>query len=160
MNNYVIVDVETSGLDSDNDEIIKLSALKIVNAEIYDRFFALVKPSKPLTEESQNLTGIENAELTEKRRINDLLSDVLNFIGDNTIVAHNVGFDMKFINAALSKAGIPPIKNKTVDTLELARRKYESDNFSLRSVAKFLGVNYENSADEEITFCVYEKLKR
>ncbi len=160
MNNYIILDIETSGLDSDNDEIIKLSALKIVNAGIFDRFSALVKTAKPLTEESQNLTGIANDELTEKRRINDLLPDLLNFIGDNTIVAHNIDFDMRFINAALNKAGIPPIKNKTVDTLKLARRKYESDNFSLRSVAKFLGVNYENSADDAITFCVYEKLKR
>ena len=159
MNNYVIIDVETSGLNSETDEIIRLSALKIENGKIAERFSVLAKPMKPLTEEIEILTEITNVDLSEKCRINDLLPDFLNFIGDNPLVAHNIGFAVKFINAALKKAGMPPLKNKIVDTLELARRKCKTEKFSLRSVAKFFGVNYKNLKDDEVVFYTYEKLK-
>ena len=159
MNNYVIIDVETSGLDPYEEEIIKLSALKIENKMISKRFSELVKPTKPLTEEVEFLTGITNVDLNEKCRINDLLPDFLSFIGEDPLVAHNVGFAVKFINAALKKAGMPPLKNRTVDTLELARRKCKTDKISLRAVAKFLGVNYKNLKDDEVVFYTYEKLK-
>ena len=104
MNNYVIIDVETSGLNPENDEIIRLSALKIENKKISERFSVLTKPINPLTEEIEILTGITNVELEEKCGINDLLPDFLNFIGDNPLVAHNIGFDIKFINVALKKS--------------------------------------------------------
>lgn len=104
MNNYVVIDIETSGINPDKDEIIRLSALSIVNGNEAGTFFKLAKPINPLTEEIEILTGITNADLNEKRRINDLLPDFLNFIGDNPLVAHNIGFDIKFINVALKKA--------------------------------------------------------
>ena len=160
MNNYVVIDIETSGINPDKDEIIRLSALSIVNGNEAGTFFKLAKPINPLTEEIEILTGITNADLNEKRRINDLLPDFLNFIGDNPLVAHNIGFDIKFINVALKKAGLPPLKNKTVDTLKLARKKCNTEKFSLRAVAKFLCVDYQNLTDNEIVFQSYEKLKR
>lgn len=160
MDNYVVIDIETSGLDPYEEEIIKLSAFKIENKMISERFSELVKPTKPLTEEVEILTGITNADVNEKCPINDLLPDFLRFIGDNPLVAHNVGFAVKFINAALEKAGMTPLKNETVDTLELARRKCETDNFSLRAVAKFLEADCKNLADDELTFYVYTKLER
>lgn len=160
MDNYVIIDVETSGLNPETDEIIRLSALKIENKKISERFSVLAKPTKPLTEEVEILTGITNIDLSKKCWINDLLPDFLNFIGDNPLVAHNIGFDIKFINVALKKASLPPLKNKTVDTLKLARKKCNTEKFSLRAVAKFLCVDYQNLTDNEIVFQSYEKLKR
>lgn len=160
MNNYVVIDIETSGLNPENDEIIRLSALKIENKKISERFSVLAKPTKPLTEEVEILTGITNVDLEEKCGINDLLPDFLNFIGDNPLVAHNIGFDIKFINVALKKAGLPSLKNKTVDTLKLAKKKCNAEKFSLRAVAKFLCVDYQNLTDNEIVFQSYEKLNR
>lgn len=160
MNSYIVIDIETSGLNVNSDEIIKLSALKIVNGKIAGRVSSLVKPSKSLDENVEKLTGITNAELDGKCEIIDLLPDFLLFIGDNPLVAHNVDFDIKFINAALNKAGMPPLKNETVDTLELARKKCGTDNFSLREIAKFLGADCKNLADDEINFYVYKKLER
>lgn len=110
MNNYVVIDIETSGINPDKDEIIRLSALSIVNGNEAGTFFKLAKPKKSLTEEIEILTGITNVDLEEKCGINDLLPDFLNFIGDNPLVAHNIGFDIKFINVALKKAGLPPLK--------------------------------------------------
>lgn len=159
MNNYVVIDIETSGINPDKDEIIRLSALKIVSGETTDEFSAFVKPRQPLSAEVERLTGITNKSLEDKRSINVVLPDFLEFIGGSTLVAHNIGFDMRFINAALKYIGQPIIKNETVDTLSLARKKCKIDKFSLRAVAKFLGVDYRTLTDNEIVFRVYEKLK-
>lgn len=156
---YAIIDVETSGLNSESDEIVRLSALKIENETIAGRFSALIKPQKILTEEVRNFIGIANADLSDKPGISDVLPDFLNFIGDNALVAHNIGFNTEFINVALKKIGMPLLKNKTIDTLSLAKNKCESSGFSLREVAKCLGVAYKEMSYEEITFNVYEKLK-
>ncbi len=159
MNEYAVIDVETSGLNPDFDEIIRLSALEIKDGKIAERFSALAKPAKPLTEEIELLTGITNADLAEKHAIIDLLPDFLRLIGNNPLVSHNICFAVKFINAALEKAGMAKLTNKTVDTLDLSRKKCRPENFSLRAVAKFLGVNHKALPDDEIVFCVYEKLK-
>lgn len=159
MNNYVVIDIETSGINPDKDEIIRLSALKIVSGETADEFSSFVKPRSHLSAGVERLTGFTNKLLEDKQPINVVLPDFLEFIGNLTLVAHNVGFDLKFINAALEKMNMPPLKNETVDTLSLARKKCKIDKFSLRAVAKFLGVDYRTLTDNEIVFRVYEKLK-
>lgn len=159
MNSYIVIDIETSGLNVNGGEIIKISALKIANGKISGGFSSLVKPSKGLNENVEKLTGITNAELEGKRAIIDLLPDFLRFIGDNPIVGHNVGFCMEFINAALNKAGISPLKNKTIDTWLLAKTKCETEEFGLYAVAKFLGVEYNNLTEPYVVFLVYERLK-
>ena len=88
------------------------------------------------------------------------MPDFLEFIGGSTLVAHNIGFDMRFINAALKDMGQPILKNKTEDTLSLARKKCNAEKFSLRAVAKFLRIDYQDLTDNEIVFQSYEKLKR
>ena len=157
MNNYVVIDIETSGLAETKDEIICLSALKIENGKIVDRFSSLCKPEKPISKAVETLTGITNNDLSDKPHLIDLLPDFLGFIGSETIVAHNVGFDLKFINAALEKANMPPVKNEAVDTLPIARDKLLLLKYTLQHVAEFWEV-CENAA-EETTFAVYEKLK-
>ena len=157
MSNYVIIDIETSGLDKKNDEIIRLSALKIKNGEISEKLSSFCKPKKPLLKEMEILTGITNADLNEKPQIIDLLPDFLTFIGNETIVSHNVGFDLKFINAALEKANMPPIKNETVDTLLIAKNKLLLLKYTLQHIAEFLEISA--ATDEETTFFVYEKLQ-
>ena len=157
MNNYVVIDIETSELDEKSNDIIRLSALKIKNGKIVDRFFSLCKPAKPIVNTVEILTGITNEDLSDKPHLIDLLPDFLNFIGDSVLVAHNVGFDIKLINAALEKANMSSIKNETVDTFSIARNKLLLQKYTLKHVAEFLRVC--GNADEEITFAVYEKLK-
>lgn len=153
---YVVIDIETSGLDPQKDEIIELSALKIEKNTISERFYSLVKPTKILTKDVEYLTGITNDELTEKRPINDILPNFLNIVGDRPLVAHNIDFDIKFLNAALNKAGKQPLENETIDTLKLVKNKYKLENYTLQKLEKLLGVN----CAQLITFYVYETIKR
>lgn len=159
MNNYVVIDIETSGLGEKSDEIICLSALKIKNGKIVDRFFSLCKPEKSIVKAVEILTGITNADLIDKPPIIDVLFDFLKFIDGETIVAHDVSFDVKFINAALEKANMPPIANETADTYVLAKEKYGLESYDLYSTAEALEVSVNNRSYAEITFIVYEKLK-
>lgn len=158
MNNYVVIDIETSGLDERSGEIICMSALKVERGEILDRVSSLCKPIKPLTEAAEILTGITE-DLNDKPTIIELLSNFLKFIGAKTIVAHNVLFDVKFINAALEKANMPPLKNKTADIYALAKEKCELESYEFYSIAEALGVSVNNRSYLEIVFRVYEKLK-
>lgn len=157
MNDYVVIDTETSGLDENTDEIIRLSALRIENGEISDRFSSFCKPIKPLTGLAERLTGITNEVLTNQPPIAEILPRFLRFVGEFDVVAHNVGFDMKFINGALEKANMSPLENKAVDTFEIARNKLLLQKYTLRHIAEFLSVG--GNCDEEIVFAVYEKLK-
>ena len=159
MNDYTVIDTETSGLNPTADEIIKLSALKVRNGIIADRFTAFAKPRKPLNAAIERIVGIANDDLSEMPPVSEALSNFTAFIGNDTLVSHNIGFDMKFINNALKNAGEAPLKNKTIDTLLMARKKCRLKNFSLRAVAQYLGVDCENLNDVEITLRVYENLK-
>lgn len=159
MNDYTVIDTETSGLDANTDEIINISALKVRNGIITDRFTAFAKPRKTLSAAIERIVGITNDDLSEMLPISEALSNFTAFIGNDTLVSHNIGFDMKFINNALKNAGEAPLKNKTIDTLSMARQKCSLKNFSLRAVAQSLGVGCEVLNDAEITFRVYENLK-
>lgn len=159
MNDYTVIDTETSGLNPTTDEIIKLSALKVRNKIIIDRFTAFAKPRKPLNAAIERIVGIANDDLSEMPPISEALSNFTVFIGNDTLVSHNIGFDMRFINNELKNAGETPLKNKTIDTLSMARKKCCLKNFSLRAVSQYFGVYCENLNDAEITFRVYENLK-
>lgn len=165
-NTYVVIDIETSGLNCDSDEIIKLSALKIEDGKITGTFSSLIKSVKSLSENVESLTGITNADLADKCAIIDLLPDFLRFIGDNTLVAHNIEFDIKFINAALKKtrlkaengAKIKKLPNTAIDTLDLARERCLLRKYTLRHVMDFLGIPQSGVYTENVFF-LYEKLK-
>lgn len=159
MNNYVVIDIETSGLDPKTSEIIKASALKVKNGEIIERFSELVKPEKPILKEAETLTGITGKSLENARTAADVLPELIAFIGDYPVVAHNVGFHLKFVKSALKKLKLPPVKNETVDTLALAYEKCNLETYALRAVAKSLAIDGSGMSDEEMTFNVYEKLK-
>lgn len=159
MNNYIVIDIETSGLDEKSDGIIRLSTLKIRSGKIADRFLSLCKPGKPISKAVEGLTGITNDDLNEKPQIIDLLPDFLKFIGSETIVAHNVEFDLKFVNAALEKANMLPIKNETVDICVLAKEKCELESYALYSIAEALEISGRDYSYPEVSFMVYEKLK-
>ncbi len=159
MNDYVTINVETSGLYPDRDEIIKIGAVKVKNGKIIDRFSSLVRAKHSLTDVIEEITHITNESLSNALPINEVLSEFLKFIGGNVLVAHNIGFDVKFLNSALKNSGKDKLNNKTIDTVKLARKKCKAERFILSAIARFFGVNNEFLPDEEIVYNIYERLK-
>ena len=83
---YVVLDLETTGLDSRFDSIIEIGLLRIRNKEITERFDTLVNPHYPLSEFISELTGIRDEDLQQAPDLSDALRDALDFIGKDIIV--------------------------------------------------------------------------
>lgn len=119
---YVVVDLETTGLKPSECEIIEIGAVKVTGNK-QETFQSLVKPTYPISRAITNLTHITNDMVKDVPSIDEVLPRFLDFLGDNIIVAHNASFDLSFLSAACEKLNMP-FNNKYIDTLSWARRCY------------------------------------
>lgn len=118
---YVVFDVETTGLSSKYDKIIELAGVKVKDGEIIDRFERFSNPNEPLTETIKEITGITDDMLVDAPPISEVITDFKEWVGDAIFVAHNASFDMGFIEAAYGREGLGSYTNGVIDTLELSR---------------------------------------
>ncbi len=119
---FVVTDTETTGPKAGQDRIIELGAVKVQHGEVIDRFQSLINPERTVPKNIQRLTGISTAMVVDEPLMEDILPDYLDFLGDDVLVAHNLSFDEKFLNAALTRLGHEPLSNDTLCSLRLARR--------------------------------------
>lgn len=119
---YVMIDLETTGLDTRWDGIIEMSAIKVRNDEVIDLFSELVKIENSLSGFITELTGITDEILSTARTIEEVLPDYLSFIGNNIVIGHNVNFDVNFIYDNSVKVLNKPFSNDFVDTLRISRK--------------------------------------
>ncbi len=119
---YVVIDLETTGLKPSECEIIEIGAVKVIGNK-QETFQSLVKPTYPISRAITNLTHITNEMVKDAPSIDEVLPRFLDFLGDNIIVAHNASFDLSFLSAACEKQSMP-FNNKYIDTLSWARRCY------------------------------------
>lgn len=163
---YVVMDLETTGLDYDNDRIIEVGLLKINGDAIGDQFQCFVQCGKSIPEEVTKLTGITN-EMIEKEGIKEetVLEKIQEFVGNDLVVGYNVQFDMNFIQRLGERAGKNVTIKKTRDVLQLVRRKIDDlDNYQLKTVAEYFSLNTRNMhralTDCELTYGVYLELNK
>lgn len=119
---FVVVDVETTGLYPIDCEIIQISAIKYINLQKADQFNAYVRPSVKIPEEITTLTGISDRTVANAPDFNQIATPFIDFIGDHTLVAHNSDFDMSFIQTQLYYYRNITMENKVVDTLSLSKK--------------------------------------
>lgn len=117
----VVIDIETTGLDAQFDEIIELSAIKVRNGLATEQFSTLVKPQNDVPEFITELTGITNNALRGVPELNEVLTEYMDFIGDEVVVGHNVNFDINFLYDKYLALTAKVFSNDFVDTLRLAR---------------------------------------
>ena len=130
----IILDTETTGLDPRNgDRVIEIGCVELINHIPSGRHFhRYLNPERAVSLEAARLTGIEESFLADKPRFAAVVDELLEFIGDAPIIAHNAEFDLAFLNAELQRAGRPGFSNeRLVDTLLLARRKHPTSPNSL-----------------------------
>jgi DNA polymerase-3 subunit alpha (Gram-positive type) len=134
---FVVFDVETTGLSAVYDTIIELAAVKIKNGEIVDRFESFANPNHALSATTIELTGITDDLVKDAPQPGEVLSNFCNWMGDAVLVAHNASFDMGFLNVGFRQLGIGKAKNPVIDTLELGRFLYpEFKNHRLNTLCK------------------------
>lgn len=132
---FVCLDLETTGLDADQDLIIEVGAVRFRGADVVDTFTSLVNPRRQLTPFIQRLTGIKQAEVDAAQPFAAIAGQVREFVGDSPIIGHNVQFDIGF----LQKAGVH-FPGPVFDTRDLASILLPGGNYSLNMLARSLGV--------------------
>lgn len=120
--NYVVLDIETDGLDNKMNQILEVGALKIENGQLSE-FNKMVEYSENLPEEIINLTGITQDELKRKgQKLSLVLDELVNFVGELPIVGYSISFDIGFLNYALISMKKPLLKNKSFDLLKYIKK--------------------------------------
>ena len=120
--NYVVLDIETTGFSAVNNEIIELSAIRVENSIVKDEFSTLVKPIGYLSPYITNLTGITREMTSNAPYISDALYEFMEFVSNSVVIGHNVSFDIKFIDAKLKEFHKTNFNNDYIDTLTMARK--------------------------------------
>ncbi|MEG6615567.1 helicase C-terminal domain-containing protein [Peptococcaceae bacterium 1198_IL3148] len=118
---YVSLDLETTGVNHQVDKIIEVGLVKLVDGEVKDCYHTLVNPGVKLPVKIKRLTGLNDENLSDKPIINEILPDIIDFIGDFPLIGHNVMFDRDFLATALGSTTTNPIPNQLYDTLDLAK---------------------------------------
>ncbi|MCG0238010.1 MAG: PolC-type DNA polymerase III [Firmicutes bacterium] len=160
---WVVVDIETTGFNAIADDIIELGAVKLRGGEIVDRFQSFVRPTKALSREVQELTGITPEMLENAPEPAEALRAFFEFCGDGILVAHNASFDYGFLRYNRQKYLGEDLLNPVLDTLMLARSVLPHlRRFGLDVLTKELGVPLENhhraDADARTAALVLQKL--
>jgi len=134
---YVSLDLETTGLNPETDEIIEIGAVKFQGEEVIDTFQTLVNPQRPLPYRIQLLCGIKQADVANAPPFSDIADTLVSFMGTDILIGHNIAFDTGF----LAKKGIK-LDNAAYDTHELATIfLFQQTDYSLASVTKNLGLS-------------------
>ncbi|MBR1854562.1 MAG: 3'-5' exoribonuclease [Lachnospiraceae bacterium] len=119
--NYISIDLETTGLSPKLDKIIEIGAVKVHNGEIVDTFTSFINPGRKLSDKIVELTGIHDEDLAEASYIEEILPWLDEFMEDLPILGHSVMFDYKFLKkAALDNRRT--FEKNAIDTLMIARK--------------------------------------
>lgn len=164
---FIVFDIETTGLKPKFCNIIEIGAVKVVNGEIIETFNTFADPGESIPYSITELTGITDEMVRGKPSAEEALRLFQDFAGSGVLVAHNAAFDVGFISYHGAKYGIN-FDNTVLDTLALSRGVYpELKKYKLDIVAKHLGINLENhhragddaAATAEIFIKALEKLR-
>ena len=159
-NDYIVFDLETTGLEPRTCQIIEIGALKYINNELVDEYHAYVNPEGEIPREITDLTGINLFTVRNARTIEEELPDFLKFIDNYTLVAHNAPFDISFLKENMQKMSIEHLNNNVIDTLELSKKYIpKAYNYKLTTLKKFFHLNYDSHRsleDCKTTNYIYE----
>lgn len=165
-NDYVVIDLETTGRNPQQDNIIEISAIKYRNNVETDKFSQLIAIDRPISHFVSMLTGITDEMLEGKPYIQDVLPSFVEFIGNDVLVGHNIAaFDSCFLAKAYNDYLNKEFENPCVDTLRLSKKlNKEFLRHSLGFLAFHYNVSYDGAhraaADCLITNACFQCMKR
>lgn len=156
LSSYVVIDLETTGLMPDFDEIIEFAGIKIKDGKEVERFNTLIKPQYEISAFITELTGITNEMLKDAPSIMEVIDKIIDFIGADVIVGHNVNFDVNFLYDNVMYFKHTALSNNFEDTMRLARKLFKDfPNHRLITCCEKLNKKYYPShramADVEAT---------
>ena len=162
----IILDTETTGLrPGEGHKIIEIAALEIIDfiptGKTYHQY---INPERDVPQTSTDIHGITSDFLYDKPTFNKVADEFIQFVQNDTIVAHNIDFDIGFINYELQSCGKPSLNNKKVDTVTIAREKFPGQGVSLDALCKRFSIDntqrekHSATLDAELLAKVYIEL--
>ena len=161
---YVVFDLETTGAKTPPCRITEIGAYRVNNGEIVAEFHTLVNPEMPIPFFISMLTGITDAMVVNAPKFSEVVDAFLAFIGDSVLVAHNAGFDMRFLNHEVGRIYEDyRLGNPSLCTVQLSRNLLpDIDNHRLKTVAEYFSVELVNhhraNADALATAKIFVRL--
>jgi len=162
-NTYVVVDLETTGLQPARDRILEIGAWKVIDGKITEKFWEYVNPQMEISGRIQELTGISNEMVKDARVISEIFPEFAAFCEGFDLLGHNILFDYSFLKQQAVNMKIPFEKNG-IDTLKIARALLpELESRSLGALCEYFQINLTHAHrayyDALATQQLYEYLK-
>ncbi len=139
---FCIVDIETNGSKLEKHQIIEIAALKVQNKKIIDHFESLIQ-CEEINPHITDITGISTEDTKDAPKLTKVLQDFRLFLGDAIFVAHDVRFDYRFISGSLERAGLLPLTNRALCSIDLAERTISSYRYGLKYLNDYLHLHPE-----------------
>lgn len=161
---FVVFDLETTGAKAPPCRVTEVGAWRVKNGQVTEEFHTLVNPETPIPPFITSLTGITDEMVHDAPVFADIAEDLLGFIGDSILVAHNSGFDMRFLNHEISRVyGKYRLANPCLCTVLLSRKLLPDIlNHKLKTVAQHYEIDLVNhhraSADAYATAHIFVNL--
>lgn len=163
----IIFDTETTGLDPQTgDRMVEIGCIEMVNRVPTGRtFHAYFNPERAMPAAAEAVHGLSDAFLSDKPRFAERAGELIEFLGDCPLVAHNAGFDFGFLNAELALCGMGAVgRDRMVDTVALARVRHPGAKLSLDALCSRYGIDRSHRTkhgallDAELLAQVYVEL--
>lgn len=139
MLDYVVLKVNTTGLDVDKDRITEIALIHMNDNKVVEVFTSLVNPEIEISQTVEKISGINNSMVEDKPSISDLKEKIKSFIGDKPIIGHNVNFDLGFLENEFGEK----FNNKVLDTCNISRAVIpftKVENYRLPTICKKFGI--------------------
>ena len=140
----IVFDTETTGLDpAGGDRMVEIGCVEMFNrVETGRHFHAYFNPDRLMPSDAEAVHGLTSIFLSDKPRFAERVEELLEFLGDSPLVAHNAGFDFGFLNFELERCGKPVVSlGRMVDTLSLARSRHPGAKHSLDALCMRFGID-------------------
>jgi DNA polymerase III epsilon subunit family exonuclease len=146
LSNFVALDLETTGLNPEVDHIIEVGAARFRDGQAVAEMSQLIDPHMPIPQFITRLTGISTEDCRGQPDIAQVLPQLLDFLGEDPLVAQNAPFDVAFLQAALGRAILPPLSNTIFDTLILSCVLLpQLRDHRLSTLVEFYGISLEKA---------------
>ena len=143
LQDFICIDLETTGLNPKKDRIIEIGAVKVRNGQAVETFQQLIDPKQQLEERVEILTGISSKELEGQPTIQEVLPALKEFLEEDVLLGHRVLFDYSFLKRAFINEKFS-FERKGIDTLKLARQFVtDSESKKLESLCQHYGIKHQ-----------------
>lgn len=140
----IIFDTETTGLDPrSGDRLVEIGCIEMINrvptGAVFHAYFC---PERSMPAEAEAVHGLSESFLADKPKFRERVSELMEFIGDAPLVAHNANFDFNFLDAELAQCGLEPVcRSRMIDTVAIAKRRHPGAKLSLDALCSRYGID-------------------